>query len=78
MSKQYTVQDIINRIQVPVWIADGEYESFYPGQAEMVKIALGDNATLHVFQGVAGYHCQGGALQEMTRVVIGWLNKTLN
>jgi pimeloyl-ACP methyl ester carboxylesterase len=78
MSKQYTVKDIINRIQVPVWIADGEYESFYPGQAETVKNALGDNATLHVFQGVAGYHCQGGALQEMVRIVFGWLNKTLN
>ena len=77
MTKAYAVKDFIHNIDIPVWIADGVYEGFFQGQSAQVKDALGENATLHVFTGPAGYHCQVGALQELARVLFAWLNKTL-
>jgi pimeloyl-ACP methyl ester carboxylesterase len=76
-AQQYTVKDFISRISVPVWIANAEYDQFYPGQPKMVANALGANATLHNFTGVAGYHTQTGAYQELARIMFSWLNKTL-
>ena len=49
----------------------------YEFEAPKVKAALGDRADFHLFTGVAGYHCQVGAAQELTRTVFAWLNKTL-
>jgi len=77
-TKQYALKDVVHRIKMPAWIADAEYEGFFPGQAKQVKDALGDRATLHTFTGVAGYHCQVGAVQEQMRTMFAWLNKTLN
>jgi pimeloyl-ACP methyl ester carboxylesterase len=76
-TRKFTLEGIIDKIQVPVWIADAEFEGFFEGQAELVHQALGDLATLHVFADTAGYHCQVGALQELNRVMFGWLQKTL-
>ncbi|KAK3615550.1 hypothetical protein LTR56_026522 [Elasticomyces elasticus] len=58
MTKAYAVKDFVHDIAIPVWIADGVYEGFFQGQSAQVKDALGPNATLHVFTGPAGYHCQ--------------------
>lgn len=78
MTKNYTLKGgIADKIQMPVWIADGEYETTLPGQSQLVKDALGDRAELHLFKGSAGYHCQTGAPQELNRVMFAWLNKTL-
>lgn len=76
-TKEFTMEGIIDKIQVPVWIADAEFERFFKGQSELVHQALGDLATLHVFADTAGYHCQVGAFQELNRVMFGWLQKTL-
>ncbi|ETN36284.1 uncharacterized protein HMPREF1541_08561 [Cyphellophora europaea CBS 101466] len=76
-TKEFTMEGIIDKIQVPVWIADAEFEGFFKGQSELVHQALGDLATLHVFADTAGYHCQVGALQELNRAMFGWLQKTL-
>lgn len=62
---------------MPVWIADTEFDNFFPGQPQRVKEALGGKATLHTFTRVAGYHCQEGAAQELVRTMFLWLNKTL-
>lgn len=62
---------------MPVFVGDAEHESIFPGQPQKVKDALGDKGTLHEFKGVAGYHCQSGAQQELARTVFAWLNKTL-
>lgn len=75
--KLHTIKDVVHQIQMPVWIADAEFEGFFRGQAPKVKDALGDLATLHVFRGTAGYHCQIGAFQELGRVMFAWLNQTL-
>lgn len=76
-AQQYTVKDFITRIHMPVWGANAEYDQFYPGQPKMVADALGKNATLQNFTGVAGYHTQTGAHQELTRTLFAWLNKAV-
>ncbi|KAF7553072.1 hypothetical protein G7Z17_g3919 [Cylindrodendrum hubeiense] len=77
-TKQFRLKDVVEKIKMPVFVADAEFEGFFPGQAEQVKEALGDKATLHTFTGVAGYHCQIGAPQEMARTMFAWLGKTLS
>jgi pimeloyl-ACP methyl ester carboxylesterase len=72
----YTVKDILGKISVPVWIANGEYDNQAPGQSKQVYDALGETATLHNFTGVAGNHCQIGANQELGRVIFAWLHQT--
>ncbi|KAF2728111.1 putative hydrolases or acyltransferase [Polyplosphaeria fusca] len=76
-STQYRVQGFIDKIMVPVFVGDAEFDGFFDGQPQLVSDALGDKATLHKFTGVAGYHCQVGAGQELARVLFAWLNKTL-
>lgn len=76
-TKQYQLKDVARKIKMPVFVGDAEYDSEYPGQAQQVKDALGDKATLHHFTGVAGYHCQTGAGQATARTIFAWLNKTL-
>ena len=71
------MKDFIDRIDVPVFVGAAEYENNYPGQPKRVKEALGNKGTLHHYNGVAGYHCQTGASQEVARTVFAWLNKTL-
>jgi pimeloyl-ACP methyl ester carboxylesterase len=73
----YTLEGITDRIKIPVWIANAEAESFFPGQSAQVAAALGDRATLHNFTGAAGYHCQVGAFQELSRTMFAWLNQTV-
>ncbi|RAK98753.1 hydrolase psoB [Aspergillus ibericus CBS 121593] len=76
-TKQYRLADVAARINMPVFVGDAEFENIFPGQPQQVADAIGDNATYHMFNGTAGYHCQTGAGQEMTTTMFGWLNKTL-
>ncbi len=75
--KKYNVESFIDKIKVPVFVGDAELESSYVGQPKQVADALGDLATLHTFRGAAGFHCQTGAGQELSRTIHAWLNKTL-
>ncbi|KAJ4145109.1 hypothetical protein LMH87_003969 [Akanthomyces muscarius] len=75
--KAYHLRDVAHRINMPVFVGDAAYDNSFPGQAAKVKEALGANATLHRFQGTAGYHCQTAALQELSRSMFAWLGKTL-
>ena len=75
--KQYTLKDVVEKINVPVLVVDSEFEGFFAGQPEVVKDALGDKATYKFFNGTAGYHVQVGAGQEWNRYQFAWLNKTL-
>ena len=76
-SQKYILKDVVDQIKVPVFIGNGEYDNLMPGQGASLAKALGDRATLHNFTGVAGYHCQTGAGQELSRTIFAWLNKTL-
>lgn len=75
--KQYNIEDVVEKIDMPIFVGDGEFEDMFAGQAQQVKDALGDKGTYHMFMGVAGYHCQTGAQQELARTMFAWLNKTL-
>ncbi|XRM45256.1 hypothetical protein ABZX51_008357 [Aspergillus tubingensis] len=77
-TKQYRLADVVERIKMPVFVGAAQYETIFPGQAQQVAEALGDNATLYQFNGTGGYHCQTAAGQEMTRTIFAWMNKTLN
>ena len=77
LTKKYKIEDVVYQIDMPVFVGDAEFENVFPGQSQKVKDALGEKATFHKFMGVAGYHCQSGAQQEMTRTIFAWLNKTL-
>ncbi|MDI1492949.1 MAG: hypothetical protein OHK93_004733 [Ramalina farinacea] len=74
-AKEYEVSDFVKKIKVPVFIGNGEFDSFVTGQPATLKQALGTLGTLHDFNGTAGYHCQTGATQEMVRSFFAWLNK---
>lgn len=76
-SKDYTLEDVSDKIKMPVCVASAELDTFFLGQAQKVANALGKKATYHQFKGTAGYHCQVGALQELTREMFAWLNATL-
>lgn len=75
--KKYNVSSFIDKIKMPVFVGDAELESSYVGQPKKVAEALGHWATLHTFKGAAGFHCQTGAGQELSRAIHAWLNKTL-
>lgn len=77
LTKLYRIEDVVHQIDMPVFVGDAEFESIFTGQPQQVKDALGDKGTLHEFMGVAGYHCQSGAQQELARTIFAWLNKTL-
>ena len=77
-SKQFRLnQELTDQIQMPVFIGAGEYDQLTPGQAQPVKDALGDKGTFHQFNGTSGYHVQTAALQDLSRAMFAWLNKTL-
>ncbi|KAJ5172203.1 Alpha/Beta hydrolase protein [Penicillium capsulatum] len=76
-SKLFRLEDVVDKIKMPVFVGDAEFENIFQGQPKQVKDALGDKATLHLFPGVAGYHCQTGAGQDLTRTIFAWLHKTL-
>ncbi|KAL8781423.1 MAG: hypothetical protein Q9213_006006 [Squamulea squamosa] len=75
--KAYRVEEWIDKIQVPTWVGDASAEGFFPNQSIRVAEALGDRATYHLFTGPSAYHCQIGSLQDLNRVIFGWLNKVL-
>lgn len=77
LTKLYTVADIVQQIDMPVFVGDAEFETIFRGQPQKVKDALGEKATLHEFRGVAGYHCQTGAQQELVRTIFAWLKDVL-
>ncbi|KAK1138539.1 hypothetical protein N8T08_002425 [Aspergillus melleus] len=76
-TKQYRLDDVVDQIEMPVLIADAELEFISIGQGQQVTDAIGPNAERHLFNGTAGYHCQTGAYQELTRTLHSWLHKTL-
>ncbi|KAI9723155.1 MAG: hypothetical protein M1828_004258 [Chrysothrix sp. TS-e1954] len=75
-AKEYDVSDVVKKIKVPVFIGNGEFDTFATGQPTKLKQALGTLGTLHDFNGTAGYHSQTGATQEMVIAFFAWLNKT--
>lgn len=77
-SKEFRLEHVVDKIQMPVFVGDAEFENFFQGQPRKVKDALGNKGTLHKFSGAAGFHCQTGAGQELLRTMFAWINKALD
>ncbi|KAK0902265.1 hypothetical protein LTR91_019077 [Friedmanniomyces endolithicus] len=75
VTKSYSIANISGQIRMPTWIAAAANDQFFQGQPELVKHALGSRATLHRFDGPAGYHNQVGATEEANRVMHIWLDE---
>lgn len=74
-AKAFHVSGFIDRLSVPVFVADASLEGFFAGQSIKVAEALGNHSTYHLFGGFSGYHCQIGSLQDLNRVMWAWVNK---
>ena len=73
VAQSFTANVLLALGAVPSMTIAREEVAAFAGGAD----ALGEKATLHVFNGTAGYHCQTGAGQELTRTIFAWLNETL-
>jgi alpha/beta superfamily hydrolase len=79
-TQKYTLDAVVDGIQCPVFVGDGESEHFFPGEAKQLAARLGDRATYHQFKNVdgAGDHCQVGATQLMNQVVFDWFHQLIS
>jgi hypothetical protein len=73
MTKLYTIANITNLIDIPIWVGNAADDTEFPGQSVEVARALGKKATLYNFAGSAGYHCEAGAFQISNLAIFGWL-----
>ena len=76
----YNLTGVTDKIQAPVFIGSSENESFFPGQAEKLRDALGSKATYHLFKaaGGAGEHCSVGAGSLVSQVILDWFEDILH
>lgn len=76
---KYDLDAVVDKIQCPVFVGDGESEHFFPGEAKQLASRLGEKATYHIFrnQDGAGEHCQVGASQLMNQVVFDWFHQLI-
>ena len=74
-TKAYTIANITDLIDIPVWVGNAADDTEFPGQAVQVARALGAKATLHNFTGPASYHCQAGAFETANVAIFGWLGE---
>ncbi|WP_199775630.1 alpha/beta hydrolase family protein [Microbulbifer pacificus] len=73
--RQYSVRDLINQIQCPIFIADPEGEQFWPGQSGEVYSALTSAKTLARFTAEEGaaWHCEPKARSLYDQRMFDWL-----
>jgi dienelactone hydrolase len=70
----YTLEDVVQNISSPVFVAEADQDPNFPGQARQLADMLGDRATYHLFRGVdgAGLHCSLGASVLLNQVILDW------
>ena len=75
--KDWNIKNITDKLTMPIWIATGDQEQFYTGQAVEVYNAVrkhNQNVTLTNYTGSEGFHCQAGAYETLSRDMYGWLD----
>ena len=79
-TKLYTVDGIIDKIDRPCLVMEGEGDMFLGGQPQQVYDALKSPKRLVKFSSEDGAenHCQSGAVAYKDEVVFNWLDETLN
>ncbi len=73
-SKNMTLANIAQLIQVPVWVSNPVNDTTFPGQAVKAAKAIGAKATIHNFTGAASLHCSAGAYEEANWAILSWLD----
>ncbi|MGL6162473.1 alpha/beta hydrolase family protein [Microbulbifer sp.] len=73
--RQYSVRDVIGRIQCPMFVADPEDEQFWPGQSAEVYNALTCPKTIASFTAAEGanWHCEPKARSLYDQRMFDWL-----
>lgn len=72
-TRKFTLEDITQYIQAPVWIGNAKDDTDFPGQAVKAAAAIGSKATLHNFTGPLSLHCEVGGFEETNIVMFDWL-----
>ena len=75
----FTLAEVIDKVQCPVFVGDAEDDLFFKGQPDKVVTALGTKAHHRFFHSeeAAGFHCQVGAATLLNAESFDWLEKTL-
>ncbi|OAQ96436.1 hypothetical protein LLEC1_04046 [Akanthomyces lecanii] len=73
------LEEHYDQIQVPVFVADVDRETSFPGQAKELADALGDRATYRLFTSEegAGAHCSLGGTVLLNQVALDWFEDVL-
>ncbi|KAJ4364197.1 hypothetical protein N0V83_009653 [Neocucurbitaria cava] len=68
-------KDLLDEVQVPVFVGEGQDDTNFYGQGKVVADWLGDRAYYHLFMNDigAGEHSQVGAEAELAHVSFDWL-----
>ena len=78
-AEYFTLKDVIDKVQCPVFVGDAEEDLFFKGQPEKIAAALGSKGHHRRFTTAegAGMHCQVGASTLMNAEVLDWLEETM-
>ncbi|KAJ9136847.1 2,6-dihydropseudooxynicotine hydrolase [Pleurostoma richardsiae] len=72
---QITLDGVLDKIHIPVFVGKGENDDYAPGQPEEVAAQLGNLSYLYEFKTElgAGQHCQIGAEAQLAEASLDWL-----
>lgn len=79
--RDWNISAVQDKLTMPIWVASGDSEQFWAGQAEQVVQALqkyNNDVTVVNYTGVNGFHCQAGAYQTLSADLYGWLGDRFN
>jgi predicted alpha/beta hydrolase len=73
-ARAYTLKDVVNQIECPMYVCQAPDDSFNPGQARQLADALGKLATLRIFteEESAAVHAHPGAFKLVNANVLDW------
>jgi len=79
-TEAYTLEDVVDKITVPVFVGDAEDELFFKGQAKMLADKLGNRSTYYSFKDAdgAGAHSGVGAFVFQNEVVFDWFQNVID
>ncbi|KAI9692431.1 MAG: hypothetical protein M1822_006662 [Bathelium mastoideum] len=77
--RRFSLEDVVDKIQCPVLVADAESDLFFKGQPEELASKLGRKGEWTEFKNVdgAGEHCHSGAGLLRAQVVFDWFQNTV-
>ncbi|PVH84080.1 hypothetical protein DL98DRAFT_399245, partial [Cadophora sp. DSE1049] len=72
----YTLEDVVDSIPGPIFVADSATDTFFAGQAAKLADKLGEKATYHLFNNDTGVgHAGIGGFRTQNQVAYDWLQE---